>query len=102
MTDKVTEALVAKLTEAGFKAVNIARGSVRDGAIWGCKIGIRAGTDVTLPGGADGPMRDAIEEAFLAVTGLEAEFIFSGWGETLAKGEIEDLDESTTHIGGGT
>ena len=102
MTDEKTSDLIEQLTAAGYVAVNLGRGSIRNGAIWGCKIGIRAGTEVTLPAGADGPMRDAIEAAFLEITGLEAEFIFSGWGETLTNHENWVLDESESHSEGGT
>ena len=102
MTVKKTSDLIAELTAAGYVVVNLGRGSRRDGAVWGCKIGIRAGTEVTLPAGADGPMRNAIEAAFLEITGLEAEFIFSGWGETLTELENDLLDESKSHSGGET
>lgn len=52
--------------------------------IWECKIG---GTGGELPGGADNPMRDAIADAFREVTGVEAQFIFSGWGAELTECE---------------
>lgn len=46
--------------------------------VWRCKIG--GVTPNELPGGSDLPMRQAVEEAFLKITGVEAQFLFSGWG----------------------
>lgn len=54
--------------------------------IWYCKIGEDVG-DGFPRGGADAPMREAIREAYLKLTGKEPEFIFSGWGQTLTEGE---------------
>jgi hypothetical protein len=48
--------------------------------IWQCKIGE---TIKPLPPGADGPMRDAIRDAYIKLTGEEPEFIFSGWSAHL-------------------
>lgn len=56
------------------------------GPIWECKIGTRAG--VAVPGGADFPMRRAVETAFKAVTGEWPEFIFSGWSAKLDEPEM--------------
>lgn len=53
--------------------------------IWTCKIG--AATDASLPWGADFPMREAINAAYKALTGVDADFIFSGWGGELTEGE---------------
>ncbi len=50
--------------------------------IWFCKIG---GKIAELPKGADFPMRQAVQTAFLAVTGVDCEFTFSGWGGTLTE-----------------
>ena len=52
--------------------------------IWFCKIGENTGP---LPSGADAPMRAAIREAYLRLTGHEPDFIFSGWGGELTEGE---------------
>ena len=52
--------------------------------IWFCKIGENTGP---LPSGADVPMRAAIREAYLRLTGREPNFIFSGWGGELTEGE---------------
>lgn len=57
--------------------------------IWFCKIG---GTIPPLPYGADLPMRDAIERAFKELTGFDAEFTFSGWGQQLTEGERAVVD----------
>lgn len=59
------------------------------GKIWGCKIGEVA----SVPPGADAPMREAVERAYKELTGEEAVFNFSGWGEELTEGEravVED------------
>lgn len=53
--------------------------------VWSCKIGIVG--DVVLPGGADFPMRIAIQKAFREVTGVDAEFTFSGWNAQLTEAE---------------
>lgn len=80
------------LNEAGFETTRLDETSVRDGSIWECKVGIRPGQKVILPGGSDFPMRDAIEKAFKDVTGLDAEFCFSGWGAELTQSEKNVLD----------
>lgn len=54
--------------------------------IWECKIG--GVSPVDLPHGADFPMRAAIDKAFREVSGIESDFIFSGWGGSLTT--IED------------
>jgi hypothetical protein len=53
--------------------------------IWSCKIGGDVGDG--LPRGADGPMRDAVADAFERISGKRPEFIFSGWGAELTEGE---------------
>lgn len=77
--------------DAGFKVTNLSRSSVRDGSTWECKVGIAPGTKVKLPGGADLPMRDAVETAFKHITGLDPEYCFSGWGAELTEMEKEAL-----------
>jgi hypothetical protein len=65
--------------------------------IWFCKIG---GIGCDLPGGADAPMRNAIADAFREVTGVEAQFIFSGWGQELTESEravVENRAPSAEH-----
>lgn len=57
------------------------------GSIWECKIGSL--TPLNLPGGADAPMRRAIQKAFYEITGEYAEFTFSGWSAKLTDGEME-------------
>ena len=54
-------------------------------SIWRCKIGGRH--DGVLPPGCDWPMRQAIQEAFQRITGVECEFTFSGWGSKLTESE---------------
>jgi len=53
--------------------------------IWECKIG--AVCDVA--GGADFPMRRAVEGAFMTITGVAPDFLFSGWGGKLTASESE-------------
>lgn len=53
--------------------------------IWSCKIGEVDANK--LPDGADLPMRQAIERAYLEITGEEPDFILSGWGAELDKYE---------------
>lgn len=52
--------------------------------VWDCKIG---GKIAALPPGADAPMRRAVEECFVKLTGAEPEFLFSGWGGKLTEPE---------------
>ena len=68
--------------------------------IWTCKIGIR--TDARLPGGADEPMRIAVARAFKDVTGLDAEFCFSGWGTELTTTEERVVEERAREGRSGT
>ena len=53
--------------------------------VWTCKIG---GDVPFILHGADGPMRDAVAEAYTQLTGAEPAFIFSGWGGELDEGEL--------------
>ena len=57
-----------------------------DKRVWTCKIGFAA--DATLPEGADGPMRQAVKEAYTKLTGKEPLFCFSGWG-----GELDEIEQ---------
>jgi hypothetical protein len=51
--------------------------------IWECKIG-----EVnSVARGADYPMRQAVADAYKAITGVEPVFIFSGWGASLTEAE---------------
>lgn len=63
--------------------------------VWDCKIGVR-GT-VNLPSGADWPIRRAVEAAFKEITGVDAEFCFSGWGGTLTEGELAVVENRIAH-----
>jgi len=76
----MTNDLVEGLRAAGFEVERLDRASVQDGPIWTCKIGLKKGTHVAMPGGSDFPMRCAVEEAFHRVTGQNSDFLFSGWG----------------------
>ena len=61
--------------------------------VWQAKIGFAP----WLPTGADLPMREAIERAFINLTGHTPEFIFSGWGAELTESElavVNDLGDS--------
>lgn len=49
--------------------------------IWECKIGVTE--NEKLPNGADAPMRKAVRQAFMEVTGVEDAYCFSGWGAKL-------------------
>lgn len=58
--------------------------------IWECKIG--GPHEIDLHDGPDFPMRRAVEEAYHKLTGEYPQFIFSGWGASLDKGEQEVVD----------
>jgi hypothetical protein len=60
-------------------------------AVWECKIG-ECDRNV-LPNGSDTPMRQAIREAFIKLTGIEPEYIFSGWGAELTETEQWIIDD---------
>lgn len=55
--------------------------------IWTCKIGEVNAHD--LPMASDGPMRQAVAEAYEKLTGHKPKFIFSGWGGELTETERE-------------
>lgn len=58
--------------------------------VWWCKIG---GPKRDLPHGADWPMRDAVQFAYLGLVGEECEFTFSGWGGELTEGELAVVED---------
>ena len=64
--------------------------------VWSCKIGAFCIAD--LPE-FEVTMRNAVEKAFFELTGVEADFCFSGWGGKLKGIELEialkDYEEST-------
>ena len=63
----------------------------QDTKIWFCKIG--EVQKWMLPEGSDMPMREAIGAAYKQVTGVDPDFIFSGWAGELTEGEravVED------------
>jgi len=49
--------------------------------IWECKIGECDNSNV--PDGGDFPMREAIVETYIKITGKKPTFCFSGWGAEL-------------------
>ena len=53
--------------------------------IWFCKIGET--DEGSVPHGGDLPMRNAVGLAYTALTGVEPQFIFSGWAGELDEGE---------------
>ena len=60
--------------------------------IWTCKIG-----EVwDLPDGADAPMRQAVQDAYVRLTGEQPTFLFSGWGAELSTAEAEVVRPSPT------
>lgn len=59
--------------------------------IWACKIGGEIPDN--LPDGADAPIREAVEKAFLEITGVEARFNFSGWAGELTEAERDVVEE---------
>ena len=65
--------------------------------VWDCKVGVLG--ELELPGGADGPMRHAVEDAFFKVTGRHAHFMFSGWGGKLDEEELAVIDERAGRAG---
>lgn len=67
--------------------------------IWSCKIG--EVNEALLPPGADGPMRDAIAEAYEKITGQSPQFIFSGWGAELTEGERAVVEDRMPHFAQG-
>ena len=53
--------------------------------MWTCKIGEVPGE--SLPKGADGPLREAVQAAYRKLTGYDPVFLFSGWGDQLEERE---------------
>ena len=62
--------------------------------IWECKIGEAFGAEKYPPFGSDLPMRKAIEQAYIELTGQEPDFIFSGWTAELTEGERKVVDKT--------
>jgi len=58
--------------------------------IWECKIG----EVEDLPDGADSVMREAVERAYLRLTGRPAAFAFTGWGGTLSESERAEVENA--------
>ena len=56
--------------------------------IWSCKIGQAA----NLPRGADLPMRDAVRDEYVKITGVEPAFLFSGWDASLTEWERTSVE----------
>ena len=63
--------------------------------IWSCKIGA---TPNELPHGSDLPMRQAVAIAYEEITGVEPDFIFSGWSASLTEGEQQVLDNKSKGV----
>lgn len=70
--------------------------TTKDYQVWGCKIGIKG--HPSLPPNADEPMRLAVEKAYKELTGTDAQFTFSGWGEELSPGEILVVEENPSKV----
>ncbi len=64
--------------------------------IWSCKIGEEFPEE--LPPGSDGPMREAVQRAYREITGVDAEFIFSGWNGALDEVERRVVMEECTPL----
>lgn len=64
--------------------------------VWKCKVGIKG--SVNLPFGADFPMRQAIKRAFKEITGVDAEFCFSGWNASLEETEIRVVEDTLRQL----
>jgi hypothetical protein len=58
--------------------------------VWECKVGEIDASK--LPNGADQPMRRAVYDAYVALTGEEPKFLFSGWGAELTEVEREVVE----------
>jgi len=91
----MTKDLENALNEAGFDTERLDKASVREGPTWECKIGVTADKSAVLRGGADLPMRKAIEAEFVKQTGMEPDFIFSGWGAALTPVQMEIVTGGT-------
>ena len=64
--------------------------------IWSCKIG--ECDEGLLELGADAPMRKAVQKAYGEVTGLDADFCFSGWGAELDEFERAVADDTEPQL----
>lgn len=53
--------------------------------IWFCKVGEVESVEKA----GDGPMRQAVQDAYLLLTGRRPDFLFSGWG-----GELEECERA--------
>ena len=85
MTKQAAKEIADALGDS-YKVVDLSGSpTVRKDPVWQCKIGILG--NLKLPPGSDFPMRRAVERAFFEVTGVHAEFIFSGWGGELSEEE---------------
>ena len=61
--------------------------------IWDCKIG--EVDESLVPDGGSQPMREAVREAYVKLTGQEPTFIFCGWGAELTEAEREVVEGRT-------
>jgi len=86
------------LGDGGFETVRLDRARMTDGPVWDCKIGLKKGTHVVLPGGCDLPMREAIEAEFQRITGHDCDFNFSGWGAELDIVQQRIVEESDATV----
>jgi len=68
--------------------------------IWTCKIG--EVEEVDVPDGGDSPMRQAVEAAYLKLTGKISKFAFTGWDGELNEIEREVIDHSQPKVNGPT
>lgn len=59
--------------------------------VWECKIGDLK--DFELPNGADFPLRMAVKNAYYNLTGIDAQFCFSGWGSKLDELELSVVEK---------
>lgn len=58
--------------------------------VWYCRIGVTE--SVTVPNGADAPMRAAVKRAFSEVTGREYDHCFSGWAYEWPEDELAVIE----------
>ena len=65
--------------------------------VWDCKVGCEE--PLALEDGSDLPMRHAVREAFKNVTGIEPEFLFSGWGGELTESEAAVVENRVPAYG---
>ncbi len=64
--------------------------------IWTCKIG--EVDNALVPSGGDAPMRKAVYDAYLKLTGKEPDFNFSGWAGSLDDVEREVVVEQKKNL----